>query len=150
MRGAGDAARMRAAAGLCALLLVGCATQGPHNAGVSDAPERRYTGVVEEVQATTRAGGFTSDSTRVALFPLMFFGAIGGAIYGAATSDSVSEEPTQMQVVKLDSGHKVTLISDETRAPGDCVTLVVNEVSAEPLPWYSYGQARLEPMNCAR
>ena len=140
---------MRGAAGLCALLLVGCATQGPHNAGVSDAPERRYTGVVDEVQQTTRGGAVASDAQRAALFPLMFFGAIGGAIYGAATSGS-SEEPTQMQVVKLDSGQKVTLISDETRAPGDCVTLVVNEVSAEPLPWYSYGQARLEPMNCAR
>ena len=150
MRGAGDAARMRAAAGLCALLLVGCATQGGPGAGVSDAPERRYTGVVEEVQQTTRGDWFTSDPVRAEMVPYALFGVLGGAMYGAATSNSTWGEPTQMQVVKLDSGHKVTLISDGPFAPGDCVTLIVNDVASEPLPWYRYGQAQLEPMNCPR
>src|SRR5688500_15480245 len=111
------------------LLVSGCAAPGP--AGVGQGPERHFTRIVETREPTTRGG-----ASSAATMPLMAFGAIGGAIAGAARAD----RSTRMHVIKLDSGPTVSVISDDETNAGECVRIVVNDYSAEPLPWYSYGQ----------
>lgn len=120
------------------LLLCGCA--GPKPTSVGQGPERHFAGVVEKSEAATRGG-----ASEGATMPLMMFGAIGGAVAGLARADRT----TRMHVVRLDSGATVTVVSDEEVSAGDCVRVVVNDYSAEPLPWYSYGQARLDRIACA-
>ena len=120
------------------LLLCGCA--GPEIAGVGQGPERQFAGVVQKSEAGTRGG-----ASEGATMPLIMFGAIGGAVAGLARADRT----TRMHVVRLDSGATVTIVSDDELSAGDCVRIVVNDHSAEPLPWYSYGQARVDRIACA-
>ena len=121
------------------LLLCGCATERP--ASVGQGPERRFTGTVEKTAPSTRGGVSQS-----AVMPLAVVGgAIGGALAGLASAD----RSTHQHTIKLDSGMTIGVLSDDEFNIGDCVRVVVNDYSAEPLPWYSYGQARIDRVACA-
>ena len=122
------------------LLLCGCAAERP--VGLSEGPQREYTGVVERVQPTMRGSGVSRDSVGPAAAA---FGLIGGAVAAAAAAD----QPALMHDLKLATGASVTVVADDAGLKtGDCVRLIVNDPVPEPLPYYAHGQAKLTRVAC--
>ena len=123
---------------LLVLLLCGCATERP--ASVGQGPERHFTGTVEKTAPSTRRGVSQS-----AVMPLAV---VGGAVGGALAAVASADRSTHLHTIKLEAGMTIVVISDDELNVGDCVRVVVNDYSAEPLPWYSYGQAGVDRIAC--